>query len=155
MPHEPGHEEKTEHRALLPEDAPTWQIDIADGCDILTEDGDKIGTVKEVRGGYFKVNAHLQPDYWLQRQFVTSNADGRITMSFKKDDLGNYKVAEPPDEPVYEGQDKNMDERGGALGFQERYVGGQAPNPDAGPGENIAAETIGAPESESRGEIQR
>src|SRR5688500_2854356 len=98
MPHEPGHtdEHKGEHRAMLPEDAPTWQIDIAEGADIVTADGDKIGTVKEVRGGYFKVNAHLQVDYWLQRQFVTHNADGRVTMSFNKDDLGDYKVAEPP-----------------------------------------------------------
>src|SRR5688572_2649989 len=103
MPHEPGHDKEHDeaHRALMPEDAPTWQIDIAEGCPVLTEDGDEIGTVKEIRGAYFKVDARMQLDYWLQRQFVTDNDDGRIRMSFKKDDLDNYKVKELPDDAVY------------------------------------------------------
>src|SRR5215207_5048826 len=150
MPHEPGHTDEgtSEHRAMLPEDAPTWQIDIAEGADVLTADGDKVGEVKEIRGGYFKVNAHLQLDYWLQRQFVTSNADGKVTMSFTKDELGDYKVAEVPDEPVYEGQDAAMRERGDAAGFETKIVGGPVNSPAEGPGENIAAETIRAAESQ-------
>src|SRR3712207_9062604 len=68
---------------------------------------------------YFKVNVHLRPDFWLQRQFVTSNADGKVTMSFTKDELDDYKVTDLPDEPVYEGQDQTMRERGGALRSEE------------------------------------
>ena len=156
MPHEPGHadEGKGEHRAMLPEDAPTWQIDIAEGADVLAADGDKIGEVKEVRGGYFKVNVHLRPDYWLQRQFVTSNADGKVTMSFKKDELDDYKVTDLPEEPVYEGQDQTMRERGGAIGFETEQVGGQVANPEGGIPENPAASTVRAAESPSGGEIE-
>ena len=132
MPHEPGYSEEThdggEHRALQPETAPTWQIDVAEGCEIVTRDGDKIGTVKEVRGGYFKVNAPMQPDYWLQRQFVESNADGRIMLSFDKEDLGNYKVKDLPDSSVAQG---DM---------------GQVANPEGGFAENPAAATLRATE---------
>jgi hypothetical protein len=140
---------------MLPEDAPTRQIDIAEGADILTADGDKLGTVKEVRAGYFKVNAHFQLDYWLQRQFVTSNEGGKVTMSFNKDELGDYKVTDLPDEPVYEGQDVAMRERGDATGFETEIVGGPVNNPAEGPGENPAAQTIRAVESQSRGEVER
>ena len=151
MPHEPGHSEEEhssgeEHRALQPETAPTWQIDIAEGCEVVTRDGDKVGTVKEVRGGYFKVNAPLQPDYWLQRQFVESNAEGRITLSFEKGELGDYKVKDLPEAPVAQGQDANADDRAGALGFQERQVGGAVRNPEEGPGENPASATLRAVE---------
>lgn len=151
MPHEPGHtdehHDKDEHRALQPEDAPTWQIDVAENCEVFTSDGDKIGTVKEVQGGFFKVNVHLQPDYWLQRQFITSNDDGRITMSFTKQDLDDYKVKDLPEGAVVQGQDGTVDPKGSgdAIGFRTEYVGGPVSNPSLNP-TNPASETINAVE---------
>jgi hypothetical protein len=53
--------------------------------------------VKEVREGYFKIDARMQPDYWLQTQFVETSMEGRVTMEFAKDLLGDYKVSELPD----------------------------------------------------------
>jgi hypothetical protein len=67
------------------------------GRAVYTRDGDKIGEVKEVRGAFFKVDAPMQPDYWLQSEFAqTAGAEG-ITMEFGKDDLGDYKVKNPPE----------------------------------------------------------
>jgi hypothetical protein len=151
MPHEPGHTEehhdKGEHRALLPEDAPTWQIDIAEGCEVFTADGDKLGTVKEVQGGYFKLNVSLHPDYWLQRQFVTSNDGGRITMSFTKDQADDYKVKFLPEDAVLQGQDARFDAKhdADAIGFETERVGGPVTNPESTP-TNPASETIAAAE---------
>lgn len=151
MPHEPGHTEehhdKDEHRALQPEDAPTWQIDVAENCEVFTSDGDKLGTVKEVQGGYFKVNAPFQPDYWLQRQFVTSNDGGQIMMSFTKDQADDYKVKVLPDGAVYQGQDGGFDAKndGEALGFESRFAGGPVPNPASNP-TNPASQIISAAE---------
>ena len=35
------------------------------GTEVMTLDGDTLGTVKEVSGSCFKVDAPLRPDYWL------------------------------------------------------------------------------------------
>jgi hypothetical protein len=145
MPHEPGHTEDKEPRELLPEDAPTWQIDVAEGHEVVTSDGDKVGTVKEVLGGYFKVDVRLQPDFWLQRQFVTSNDNGVITMSFTKHELDDYKVKFLPEGVVAEGQDVEAHPRhsGDDIGFGTEIVGGPVPNP-ASQATNPASETLRA-----------
>jgi hypothetical protein len=146
MPQETGqteeHHDKHEHRQLQSEDAPTWQIDVAENCDVFTSDGEKLGTVKEVQGGFFKVNVHLHSDYWLQRQFVTSNDGGRITMSFTKNDVDNCKVKVLPEGAVVQGQDGAFDPKGSGddIGFRSEVVGGAIPNP--------SSSTLGAIESQ-------
>ena len=67
------------------------------GQPIYTRDGEKIGDVKEVRDEYIKVDAALQPDYWLRRDLVLSYTTERVTMTFDKADLPGQKV-EPPRE---------------------------------------------------------
>ncbi len=111
-----------------PGGGPARWADVIEDAPVHTLDGEKIGTVKEIQGAYFKVNAPMQPDYWLQREFVESNADGKVTMKFKKDDLGDYKVKELPDSAVAQGQD----------GIE----GGPVPNPEGGYPENTAAATL-------------
>ncbi len=69
---------------------------VAPGRAVYTADGDHLGTVKEVSAGYFKVQASMRPDYWLQSQFVSSAATDRITMDFAKEALDDYKLDGPP-----------------------------------------------------------
>jgi hypothetical protein len=142
MPHEPGHTDEHEQRQLQPEDAPTWQIDVAENYEVFTSDGEKLGTIKEVQPAFFKVNVHMHSDYWLQRQFVTSNEDGRITMSFTKHDLDDYKVKFLPEGAVVQGQDGAYDPKGSGddIGFRSEVVGGSIPNP--------SSQTLGAIESQ-------
>ena len=62
------------------------------GCDIYTTDGSKLGTVKEVQGAYFKVDAPMQPDYWLASECVRGGGMGdRVDVAFAKDDLSKHK----------------------------------------------------------------
>ncbi len=69
---------------------------VAPGREVYTADGEHIGAVKEVAGGYFKVNVRMLPDYWLQSQFVSRAEPGRITMDFTKDALDGYKLDSVP-----------------------------------------------------------
>lgn len=71
--------------------------DVTVGAEVYTRDDDKIGSVKEIRGGFFKVDAKMQADHWLQSQFVERYDAERVTMTFDKDNLGDYKVDEPGD----------------------------------------------------------
>lgn len=71
---------------------------IPPGDVIYTQDGDEIGKVKEIRHDYIHVDAPMQPDYWLPAGLVASFADGRITMSFPKSELGKHKADVPAEE---------------------------------------------------------
>jgi hypothetical protein len=80
MPHTPGHFNDS---------------DFLVGCTVFTRDGEELGTVKEVGAGVFKMDAAMQPDYWLSTGHVASNATGRIILTFAKDQLDTYKLDNP------------------------------------------------------------
>ena len=62
------------------------------GCDVYTADGSKLGTVKEVQGIYFKVDAPMAPDYWLACECIRGGSMGdRVDVTFAKDDLSTHK----------------------------------------------------------------
>lgn len=65
------------------------------GQPVFTVDGDKLGEVKEVRGDYFKVDAQMQPDYWLACECIRGGGPvtgDRVTVGFAKNQLDNYKT---------------------------------------------------------------
>ena len=45
---------------------------ISVGSEVFTTDGERLGDVEEVRVGSFKVDAALQPDYWLSSNTIAS-----------------------------------------------------------------------------------
>ena len=69
--------------------------DIPTGVEIFTADNERIGKVREVRGGSFKVDAPMQPDYWLPTRVVASTTADRVMMNFTHDHLGDFKSQEP------------------------------------------------------------
>ena len=50
------------------------------GSPVYGEDGNQLGKVKEVRGRYFKVDARMQPDYWLRADSVQTSGDRLVVM---------------------------------------------------------------------------
>jgi hypothetical protein len=80
---------------MINEQETTGFHDLPVGAEVFTSDGDKIGEVKEARQASFKVNAAMQPDYWLPVNTIASAAGTRVTLTFHKDRLGDYKRDEP------------------------------------------------------------
>ena len=74
------------------------------GSNVYTRDGDHVGTVKETRPGYFKVDAAMAPDYWLRADCIASTDGDRVTLTIDKGDLGDYKVGNPDDHDADAGQ---------------------------------------------------
>ena len=68
---------------------------ISIGSEVFTTDGERLGDVQEVRAGSFKLNAAIQPDYWLPSNTVASTMGRRITLAFAKDRLGHYRSSLP------------------------------------------------------------
>ena len=63
------------------------------GQPVYGADGGELGTVKEVRGEYFKVDAPMQPDYWLRADSCQTTGGRLVVMDNAEhfdnpDDLG-------------------------------------------------------------------
>lgn len=65
------------------------------GAPVVTMDGEQLGSVKEVRGRYFKVDVPMAPDYWLALDNISSGSGGQVVVAFAKDRLGDYQLGEP------------------------------------------------------------
>ncbi len=62
------------------------------GAEVYTTDGSKLGTIKAVQGAYFKVDASMQPDYWLGTECIRGGGIGnRVEVTFAKGDVDRYK----------------------------------------------------------------
>ena len=66
---------------------------ISTGAEIYTTDGEKLGTVKAVRPGFFQVDAPMKKGYWLRDDCVDGGgaSSGRVTVAFDKDHVDDFK----------------------------------------------------------------
>jgi rRNA processing protein Gar1 len=71
------------------------------GARVLTADGDELGKVKEVTGNCFKVDASMQPDYWLGTDTVASSSGTDVRLSIPKDRVGDVKLDGPEHSGVH------------------------------------------------------
>lgn len=62
------------------------------GASVVTNDGQKLGEVKELQGPYFKVAATWRPDFWLQQSFTERDAKGQVVTGFTRAELNAYEV---------------------------------------------------------------
>ena len=51
--------------------------------------------VKEVSGNYFKIDAPMQPDYWLPARQIVEIEERQVRLGFVNEELGLHKLAEP------------------------------------------------------------
>ncbi len=65
------------------------------GKNVVTSDGEKLGTVKEVRGDFFKVDAPMMKDYWVACDTVANELGDTVRLSFTKDNVEAYRQPEP------------------------------------------------------------
>ena len=66
---------------------------------VLTADGKKLGTVKEISGSYFKVDARLHKDYWLSSELIRSRDDDAIILDLAGKEVAEHRLSEPGLEP--------------------------------------------------------
>jgi hypothetical protein len=62
---------------------------------VLTADRQRLGTVREVRVGFFKIQAARHTNYWLPMHTVASVADDEVVLRVSDSRLADYQLAEP------------------------------------------------------------
>ncbi|MCC7365664.1 MAG: hypothetical protein IT303_14965 [Dehalococcoidia bacterium] len=87
MPRDPGSTYETS--------ASTGDLHGAIGVPIYTADGRFLGTIKEVRDAYFKVDVAYAPDYWLSQDEVALHAGSQVVLYSNHDDIDARKHDEP------------------------------------------------------------
>ncbi len=65
------------------------------GMEVCTADGATVGTVKEMQGRYFKVDAPMKPDFWLTTDCIRTASANTVTLTVDKDHLGDVKTDLP------------------------------------------------------------
>lgn len=68
---------------------------IMQDTDVFTSDGEKLGTVAEVRGEVFKVDVPMMLDYWLPVACVTSADATGVQLECSKDEVEEHKADAP------------------------------------------------------------
>jgi hypothetical protein len=61
------------------------------GADVITRDGHKAGTVKDIYGRWFMVDVRFRMDYWLSFDHVTSATPDTVTLAFDRDALADFR----------------------------------------------------------------
>ena len=73
-------------------DQATRRLEAAEGAHVFAVDGNELGTLAEVREGYFKVEVSMAPDYWLPFDSVARNEGSDLYLSLDRDEVEGRKV---------------------------------------------------------------
>src|SRR5437667_12191945 len=67
------------------------------GRRILTQDGEDIGQVKEIEGRFFKIDAPMRTDYWLNESCIESTTGDAVHLNIPGHLVGDYMLSGPHD----------------------------------------------------------
>jgi hypothetical protein len=70
------------------------------GARVVTADGEELGTIKEVVGGCFKVDAAMQPDYWLGSDCIASTTTSDVRLGITQEQVDSAKIDAPDNSGV-------------------------------------------------------
>jgi hypothetical protein len=59
------------------------------GAKVITADGQELGKVKELDGECIKIDAPMQPDYWLAADVIDLATPAVVQLLIAKDDIGD------------------------------------------------------------------
>ena len=68
---------------------------ISPGQEVFSQDGQRLGSVQQVVGDWFKIDARLAQDYWLHRGRVSHTAEGRLVLDFEARLVDKVRFAAP------------------------------------------------------------
>lgn len=80
----------TESSTLNPTDA---QLPISGA--IFDREGEQFAYVKEVRGGYFKLDLPMARDIWLSSGYVSETKGNDVYLSISRDEADEHKLSAP------------------------------------------------------------
>lgn len=65
------------------------------GCSVLTSEGERMGRVKKVQGGYFELEVPGDPDFWLSSAYIDSWNDDTVRLNVGRQELEEHRLHAP------------------------------------------------------------
>ena len=62
---------------------------------VFTLDGEQFGFVKELQGGYFKIDVPMARDYWLSTAYIANSTLDRVNLSLRKAEVDEHRLSAP------------------------------------------------------------
>lgn len=62
---------------------------------VFTLDGSEFGQVKELHGGYFKVDVPMARDFWLSTAYISHCNLERVNLNLRRDQLEDHRLSAP------------------------------------------------------------
>jgi len=69
------------------------------GLAVISDDGNRLGKVKEVSGSYFKVDVPMHRDYWLSAELIREEDNEAVVLEVPRKEVSDHRMAEPGIEP--------------------------------------------------------
>ncbi len=69
------------------------------GLAVISGDGKRLGTVKEVSGSYFKVDAPMRRDYWLSEELIHGEDTSAVFLEVPRKEVPEHRMTAPGIEP--------------------------------------------------------
>ena len=70
------------------------------GAAVFSSDAEQFAYVTEVRGGYFKVDVPMSPDYWLSAQYIDHVSPNEVHLRIDRDEVDEHRLEEPGLDPA-------------------------------------------------------
>jgi hypothetical protein len=109
------------------------EFDVTVGDDVYSRDGERLGAVKEVTAGHFKVDAPRAGDYWLDRATVSTpdgGPPGRLYLTFDREQIDDFKLDGPfahAESPILDAEAETYTSSGEVDRRRAEQSGGTAP----------------------------
>jgi hypothetical protein len=65
------------------------------GANVMTADRERLGSVKEIVGECFKVDAPMAPDYWLASDTIATINGENIMLRYRREEIDDLKIDMP------------------------------------------------------------
>lgn len=62
---------------------------------VFSLEGEKVGYVKEIHGGYFKIDVPMAKDYWLSTVYIADSTLDRVSLTLRKGEMDEHRLSAP------------------------------------------------------------
>ncbi len=62
---------------------------------VYSSDGQQVGYIREIHGGYFKLDVPMARDYWLSNTYISESTLDRVTLSLRKSEMDEHRLTAP------------------------------------------------------------
>lgn len=65
------------------------------GCSVVDRDGAFLGTIEQVRGGYFEIDMPGDRDFWLSSAYIDSSDGDKLHLSLNSRETAEHRLRAP------------------------------------------------------------